>query len=269
MSGPEGALDWLRARIGMAEEPVGSNCNEISRWAGLGCVPWCAEAVSEALVKGGVGDGDRTLADVGPRPDYRWGWAYCPSIVNAFRAAGRFDRSPRVGDFVLFDWQGDGISDHVGMVESLPGDGTIVTLEGNTSDALLRRRRTMGVILGFAHIAYAEGVPPSPPEHPAPSSGEVLPLQVDGDFGPPQRSHPYGVYHSCMALQRVLGIDDDGRWGPQTVRATQGHVKAKVDGVWGPKSNQALQRRVNVIADGQFGRNTAGALQRALNIGSF
>jgi cell wall-associated NlpC family hydrolase len=45
---------------------------------------------------------------------------------------------PSPGDIVFFDWGGDGISDHVGIVESVDGE-YIHTIEGNTSDSVARR----------------------------------------------------------------------------------------------------------------------------------
>jgi len=41
---------------------------------------------------------------------------------------------PQVGDIVFYDWGGDGVSDHVGIVEKVNSDGSIVAIEGNTSD---------------------------------------------------------------------------------------------------------------------------------------
>ena len=37
------------------------------------------------------------------------------------------------GDIVLFDWNGDGISDHVGLILSRNSNGTYETVEGNTA----------------------------------------------------------------------------------------------------------------------------------------
>jgi hypothetical protein len=41
--------------------------------------------------------------------------------------------------------------DHVGVVEQVRKDGTLVTLEGNTSDRVARRVRTMSTVVGFGH----------------------------------------------------------------------------------------------------------------------
>lgn len=45
---------------------------------------------------------------------------------------------PLPGELIFFDWDGDGIPDHVGIVESCDGS-TVYTVEGNTSDSCMRR----------------------------------------------------------------------------------------------------------------------------------
>lgn len=63
--------------------------------------------------------------------------AYVPSIVSAFKDAGRtpYNEDAQPGDLVMFDWQGDGVSDHIGIVyENCPSDGGMWTIEGNTSN---------------------------------------------------------------------------------------------------------------------------------------
>jgi cell wall-associated NlpC family hydrolase len=46
--------------------------------------------------------------------------------------------TPAPGDLIFFDWEGDGVSDHVGIVERADGT-TVYTIEGNTSDSVARR----------------------------------------------------------------------------------------------------------------------------------
>ncbi|MFR3090331.1 MAG: CHAP domain-containing protein [Eggerthella lenta] len=68
-------------------------------------------------------------------------------------AAGR----QRAGawDIVFFDWDGDGVSDHVGIVESCDGS-TVRTIEGNSDDAC--RRSAYGVgspfIMGYGACSF-------------------------------------------------------------------------------------------------------------------
>ena len=40
---------------------------------------------------------------------------------------------PKRGDIIFFDWDNDGISDHVGIVERAE-NGTVYTIEGNSGD---------------------------------------------------------------------------------------------------------------------------------------
>jgi hypothetical protein len=56
---------------------------------------------------------------------------------------------------VFFDWDGDGVSDHVGIVESCDGS-TVRTIEGNSDDAC--RRSAYGVgspfIMGYGACSF-------------------------------------------------------------------------------------------------------------------
>lgn len=61
------------------------------------------------------------------------GFAYCPYGVKWFKDRSKLFNTPEVGDVVFYDWQKDGVSDHVGIVETIKADGSIVAIEGNTS----------------------------------------------------------------------------------------------------------------------------------------
>jgi len=170
MADAERALEFLRANIGIGEHPAGSNCNWLTEWFGVGCVAWCSITMSRALIEAGFGTPDR-LDVPGVSQDYAKGIAYVPSLRLRWMAAGLYDQSPRVGDLVVFTWgPGEPIGDHTGMVESVVGDGSVVTLEGNHNDDLVRMRRSMAVIDGFCHPPYApEPAPtpaPTPPKEP-------------------------------------------------------------------------------------------------------
>ncbi len=146
------ALDWMRANLGLGEDPPGSNHNFITSWFGVGDAPWCAMTVSLALNEA-FGERDRWQVP-GVGSDFRHGTAYVPNLRIHFIEAGRFDKEPRVGDVVIFGWTFGSDGDHTGLVEQVVGDGTVVTLEGNHNDQLVRMRRSMNVILGFGHPAY-------------------------------------------------------------------------------------------------------------------
>ena len=69
----------------------------------------------------------------------------------------------RPGDIVFFDWAGSnsiGKIDHVGIVVRAHANGTVDTIEGNTSNACLRRTRSHTDIAGYGRPKYdgsAEG----------------------------------------------------------------------------------------------------------------
>ena len=79
--------------------------------------------------------------------------SYCPTGVEWFRSRGQWqDRNsiPAPGAIIYFDWGGDGIADHVGIVESC--DGSIVyTIEGNANNACKQLSYAVGDrrILGY------------------------------------------------------------------------------------------------------------------------
>ena len=49
------------------------------------------------------------------------------------------DYIPIPGDIIFFDWEGDGVANHVGIVEKVDGD-FIYTIEGNTDDQCRENR---------------------------------------------------------------------------------------------------------------------------------
>ena len=61
--------------------------------------------------------------------------AYCPTVHQWGREKGLIvpPSEGQYGDIVLFDWNGDGVADHIGFIISRNGNGTYETVEGNTS----------------------------------------------------------------------------------------------------------------------------------------
>lgn len=85
--------------------------------------------------------------------------AYCPTIANHFKSMGQWgDRNYTnlvAGDTIFFDWEGDGVTDHIGIV--IGHDGTTVyTVEGNSGDAVRVRQYSIGssVIYGYGLMNY-------------------------------------------------------------------------------------------------------------------
>lgn len=85
--------------------------------------------------------------------------AYCQTVANNFMNIGQWgDRSYTnvvAGDTIFFDWQGDGHTDHIGLV--IGTDGTnVYTVEGNSGDAVKVKSYPIGsgVIYGYGLMNY-------------------------------------------------------------------------------------------------------------------
>lgn len=190
--------------------------------------------------------------------------AYTPAHAQWFKNNGRWGHTPRRGAIVFFNWPGDGVNriQHVGIVESVRSDGRIVTIEGNTSSGnygsqsqgagVWRRVRSQSLVVGYGYPNYAgeRDVKPLPRK-----AGGRPPLIVDGVWG----------RNTTRALQRWLGVTDDGEIGPDTRKALQKRLNLEPDGSWGRVTHRQLQRVLGVQVDGDWGRQTIRALQRKLN----
>ncbi len=122
-------LNAIRPEVGVAEQPPGSNDSpRIAQYrqatAGSGVGPWCAYFVSWAARQAGV-----PLGDSGQgfgRVDDVFAWAQ--KTGKALPAGS----TPAPGDLIVWD-------EHIGVVESVDPDGSIHTIEGNSSDKVSQR----------------------------------------------------------------------------------------------------------------------------------
>lgn len=123
-----------------------NNHTKFGEWYGMDHVAWCAEFQSWCAWRAGL----------------QLHYAYCPYVVRDARAR-RYGLSvcgAKRGALVLFDWDGDGVADHIGLVTRVNHDaGTVDTIEGNTSPAdfsnggmVMRRTRSHSQILCFVWI---------------------------------------------------------------------------------------------------------------------
>ena len=85
-------------------------------------------------------------------------FAGCVDGANWFKSNGKWQNrtyEPKTGDIIFFDWEGDGTTDHVGIVEKCE-NGTVYTVEGNSSDACKQRQYAVGSsnIYGYGIPAY-------------------------------------------------------------------------------------------------------------------
>lgn len=123
----EKALEIALSYEGTKEKPANSNITKFSQWYGI-IGPWCAMFVTYCFVEAGSKSFRR-----GAR------WAYCPYMVADARAQRNGltvvpKDKVQPGDIAMFDWQGDGVSDHIGIVINPPNSkGIFKAVEGNTS----------------------------------------------------------------------------------------------------------------------------------------
>jgi hypothetical protein len=126
------ALAFAQQEIGQTEQPPGSNDSpRIAEYrtatAGSGIGPWCAYFVSWAAKNAGapLGEAGQGFGSVSAL----YGWA---QRTGRATPAGPGVR-PNPGDLIV--WGGR----HIGIVESVDPDGSIHTIEGNSSNAVSRR----------------------------------------------------------------------------------------------------------------------------------
>ena len=135
-----------QAEVGQAEQPPGSN-NSLriaqyrSATAGApGPGPWCAYFTSW-LARG---------ADV-PVGDHGQGFGSVDALYAWAQKSGRAiptssGQPPRPGDLIVWD-------EHIGIVESVRPDGSIQTIEGNSSDRVSRRVHAKGDAIGYVRLS--------------------------------------------------------------------------------------------------------------------
>ena len=151
--------------VGTKENPAGSNIAKPFTpwygWIGWGA-PWCAVFVSYCLSKAGFSYINPSKAR----------WAYCPYVLRDAKA-GLYGLSiasaadVREGYIVLFDWDNDGIADHIGLTRG-PVDAAahrVPTIEGNTSSddhgdqsnggEVCLKSRSLSDVIAFVKVSSA------------------------------------------------------------------------------------------------------------------
>lgn len=117
-------------------------------WYGFGSrVEWCACFVSWCANECGY-------IDAGVIPKF----AGCVNGSNWFKERGQWADNaiePTPGMIIFFDWEGDGETDHVGIVEKCE-NGIVYTVEGNSGDSCRQRQYSVGssLIYGYGIPAY-------------------------------------------------------------------------------------------------------------------
>jgi hypothetical protein len=165
--GTDVPLATAGAVIGLAEKQIGiredqSGQTKFNQWytstpdarntarrdggavSGYDHAAWCDMFVSWVGAQAGVKDMGRD--------------AYTVAHAKWFQKIKRWGETPRPGAVVFYAWNGggtDGIG-HVGLVVKANGDGTITTVEGNTTgNAVAEKVRSTSQVVGYGYPQYA------------------------------------------------------------------------------------------------------------------
>ena len=183
---------------------------------------WCDVFVDWCFYKAFGPDAQRIQCQTGPLG------AACPYSAGYYRAQGRYDGSPQVGDQIFFRQNGALV--HTGIVAEVTA-AQIVTVEGNSSDRVAKRTyaRTDGSIDGYGHPRY--GGEPSPA-----AVTVALSALTSGSTGPQVKTVQRILYSYGVKGADGKAIAVDGEFGPNTahaVRLLQGKLGLAADGAVG------------------------------------
>lgn len=169
---------------------------------------------------------------------------YCPSIKNAWKKSGKMITDPKKlkqGDFIVFDWQGDGIVDHIGYVTGNNGS-YISTIEGNTNGGIVAQRtRAYSTISGGYRPTYAK-------ETVAVSTGKATPKTSDSQS---TLSTPSSVSSAAVSKPK-----------PGTWQTTVSGLYVRT----GPGTKYKVKPKSQLTRDGQAHSDAYGCLKKGTKI---
>lgn len=143
------ALEVARSQIGVKEINGSNNSAQINEYRNgvENGVPWCASFVSWCYGRGQNSNNNKTFG-------------YSASSQNIRRqaeSAGVYSKAgsgytPKAGDLMILKYSEN--SGHIGIVESVNSDGTFNVIEGNTSNQVKRKVRSMNTdnLHGFVRM---------------------------------------------------------------------------------------------------------------------
>lgn len=166
--------------------------------------------------------------------------AGCGYSLKYYKAAGRFDGNPKVGDQIFFKYTNDSsTADHTGIVVRV-ANGLVETVEGNSGNEVKRKayQQTDKTIIGYGHPRYDEE-PKKTVAKEVKTVNIELSILKKGSKG-----------EQVKTVQRVLrmrgwkdgngkALEIDGSFGVKTEYAVKSFQKGKgvtVDGVVGEKT---------------------------------
>ena len=226
--------------IAITQKHLGQGGAVFRKYCGLPSgAAWCNAFVDYIAYEGGVS----TLYFNGKKE------TYCPHSIawckKNLAQVPLYFALP--GDIIYFDWDRNGVPNHIGLVRARKSSSEIYTVEGNTNGGKVANKTrpakyVCGIYRPLFKGTYTLGVIPvngSMNYTTIANLQRALKIQVDGVLGP----------GTAKALQKRVGVTPDSAIGPKTVRAIQSKLcgfKGKdVDGEAGPKTVRGLQNWIN------------------------
>lgn len=149
----DAVLFIARMQLGVMETPANSNKQKYGEAYGMNGVYWCMQFVWWVFREAGFN---------------LYKTASCGELMRRYQKADPTKKSGcwvtghyKPGDIAIFDFPGGADTDHCGIIESVNADGTITTIEGNTSTsndsnggAVMRRIRKLTFVRGACRPGY-------------------------------------------------------------------------------------------------------------------
>jgi len=223
--------------LAIAQKHLGEGGAKFRKFAGLPSnAAWCNAFVDYVANEGGVA----SLYFNGKKE------TYCPHSI-AWCKKNLADIPLYLAqpmDIIYFDWERNGVPNHIGFVRAHKSTRDIYTIEGNTNGGVVAQKtRTRSYICGIYR------------PHFVPAGVKKKELNPDGDFS----------YQSIYNLQLALGMKPTGILTKETVKYLQRRAGATPDGVWGQATSRKVQAMTGATVDGEFGKNSVIALQKWIN----
>lgn len=228
--------------INIAKRYKGQTGAKFRKFCGLPSgAAWCNAFVDYVANEGGVAN----LYFNGKKE------TYCPNSIKWCKS-NLAEVPPYLAlpaDIIYFDWDKNGVPNHIGLVVKHKNTSSIYTIEGNTDGGKVAEKLRNGkYIAGIFRPHFTPKV-------------TLGTIKVDSSFGP----------NSIANLQRVLSLEANGILDKTTVKAIQKLCGATQDGAFGPNTSGKLQQYLKSKGfykgkiDKAFGPASVKALQQFTN----
>jgi hypothetical protein len=238
---------------------------------------WCCMFTSWALDKGNVQMAGFPSANTDA------------VLNNGGRAYAVNPEDVQYGDIVIFNWNWDEFTDHIGFATgSFDGYG-FTTIEGNVNNDVQEQYRQLGNVAFVLRPPYnghgpGEDIKPDVPAKPK-NNRDGGELDTDGIggwntiidlqhiFGTPEDGEISGQYPSNYRYHSGMSNVSYGSGGSQLVVAMQKRIGADPDGEWGPDTSLKLTQYLRNLGYSikvceKFDSDAVKVLQQAINDGA-